>query len=188
MVKKDHLVSLRSEKAMEKLLFHNIFGILFEECTNSSMAFRYYILCALAFRLAPGTSAGNYGLHRWPFAHPFHYYLLTDHRGYSVLSLSSSVILYRYIKIMHLIYRSKKQALPIVNDNKLSPYLAPVAHQSPPSIFQKKSIEILLDKHITPFTPSSQTLCCYKPQRKTLYKGSKTRKADSEYLKIAGRG
>jgi hypothetical protein len=87
---------------------------------------------------------------------------------------------------MHLIYRSKKQTLPIVHDAKLQPYMSP-PHQPPLPLFQKKSIEIILDRHITPFTPSSQALYCYKPQKKTLYR-AKSRKAESGYLKIAGRG
>lgn len=75
---------------------------------------------------------------------------------------------------MHLIYRSKKQTLPIVQEAKLKPYLPP--SHSPPPLFQKKSIEIILDRHITPFTPSSQGLYCYKPQKKTLYR-AKSKKA-----------
>ena len=91
---------------------------------------------------------------------------------------------------MHLIYRSKRQTLPIVHDSKLAPYMTPVSiHHSPPAITQKKSIEIILDKHIAPYNPSSQALGCYKPQRKTLYKANnKSKKADSGYLKMASKG
>jgi len=85
-------------------------------------------------------------------------------------------------------YRSKKQPLPIVNDNKLAPYITPVFHHhSPPAHPQKKSIEIILDKHISPFTPGSQTLVCYKPQRKSLYKSNRQKKAESGYLKVMGK-
>lgn len=76
---------------------------------------------------------------------------------------------------MHLIYRSKKQSLPIVHEPKLAPYMTTVAHHSPPHHFQKKSIEIILDKHINSITPTSQALGCYKPQRKSLYRASKSR-------------
>ena len=89
---------------------------------------------------------------------------------------------------MHLIYRSKKQNLPIVHDSKLAPYMTPVHnHHSPPHNGQKKSIELILDKHIAPFNPSSQALVCYKPTRKTLYKQNRSKKADSGYLKVMGK-
>jgi hypothetical protein len=89
---------------------------------------------------------------------------------------------------MHLVYRSRKQTLPIVNDHKLAPYMSPISqHHSPPAVPQKKSIEIILDRHIAPFTPSSQALMCYKPQRKTLYKSKQQKKAESGYLKVTGR-
>ena len=88
---------------------------------------------------------------------------------------------------MHLMYRSKKQNLPIVRDPKLAPYMTPMHNQSPPTITKKKSIEVILDKHIVPFNQNSQALGCYKPQRKTLYKASKSKKADSGYLKVMGK-
>ena len=89
---------------------------------------------------------------------------------------------------MHLIYRSKKQSLPIVHDNRLAPYMTPVHNpHSPTGIQQKKSIEIILDKHITPGNPSSQTINVYKPQRKTFYKPNKSKKSDSGFLKVMGR-
>jgi hypothetical protein len=83
---------------------------------------------------------------------------------------------------MHLIYRSRKQTLPLVQDHKLAPYMTPV-QQSPPPLFQKKSVEIILDKHITPFPPSTQALVCYKPHKKTMYRANKSRKAESGYLR-----
>jgi hypothetical protein len=79
---------------------------------------------------------------------------------------------------MHLIYRSKKQTLPIVPDGRLAPYMTPVHNpHSTQTIQQKKSIEIILDKHVTPSNPNNQALGCYKPQRKTMYKGSKSKKS-----------
>ena len=90
-------------------------------------------------------------------------------------------------KKMHMIYRSKKQNLPIVNDPKLAPYMTPLSHHSPPALTHKKSIEIILDKHIAPLAPNSQTLVCYKPQRKTMYKNNRHKKADSGYLKVMGK-
>ena len=46
---------------------------------------------------------------------------------------------------------------------------------------------MILEKHAAPIHPNSQTLGCYKPQRKTLYKASKPKKADSGYLKVMGK-
>ena len=66
--------------------------------------------------------------------------------------------------------------------------MTPVSHhQSPPAITHKKSIEIILDKHIAQPNPSTQALGCYKPQRKTLYKQNRSKKADSGYLKVMGK-
>ena len=88
---------------------------------------------------------------------------------------------------MHLIHRNKKQTLPYVRDTKLAPYMTPVSHQSPTALVHKKSIDIILDKHITPIPQNTQTLLCYKPQRKTIYRSNKTKRADSGYLRVAGR-
>ena len=87
---------------------------------------------------------------------------------------------------MHLIYRTKKQSLPIVNDPKLSPYYHQV-HYSPTNTFfsRKKSIDVILEKHKihSNNTINDQILIYNKPARKTSYRPSKTRKAESGYLK-----
>jgi hypothetical protein len=91
---------------------------------------------------------------------------------------------------MHLIYRSKKQTLPVVHDSKLAPYMASVVHQQSPTtqaVGRKKSVELILEKHIGTYAPGIQALVCYKPQRKTMYRASKTKKGDSGFLKVTGR-
>jgi hypothetical protein len=87
---------------------------------------------------------------------------------------------------MHLIYRSKKQPLPMVNDTKLAPYY-PQVHLSPTNAYfsRKKSIDVILEKHKVHnnATINDQILLYNKPARKTSYRPSKTRKAESGYLK-----
>lgn len=86
---------------------------------------------------------------------------------------------------MHLIYRSKKQALPIVNDPKLAPY-DPEIHRSPTNTLfsRKKSIDVILQKHKNQnVTINDQLLIYQKPVRKTPYRPQRTRKAESGYLK-----
>jgi hypothetical protein len=85
---------------------------------------------------------------------------------------------------MHFIYRSKKQALPLVNDPKLAAYY-PQIHHSPTNTYfsRKKSIDVILEKHKAHnATINDQILIYQKPLRKT-YRPSKTRKPDSGYLK-----
>jgi hypothetical protein len=84
---------------------------------------------------------------------------------------------------MHLIYRSKKQALPLVNDIKLAPYYPQIHHSPTNTLFsRKKSIDVILDKHKNA-TINDQILVYQKPVRKTSYRPQKTRKAESGYLK-----
>ncbi len=88
---------------------------------------------------------------------------------------------------MHLIYRSKKQPLPLVNDPKLAAYY-PQIHHSPtnPYFSRKKSIDVILNKQdkqkMQNATINDQILIYQQPLRKT-YRPSKTRKAESGYIK-----
>jgi hypothetical protein len=91
---------------------------------------------------------------------------------------------------MHLMYRSKKQTLPIVNDLRLAPYCPnpnPIPQPSPTSALfsRKKSIDFILEKHPHPsnLNINDQILIYHKPVRKTTYRPQKNRKAESGYLK-----
>ena len=80
---------------------------------------------------------------------------------------------------MHLVYRSKRQTLPIVND-KLTQYYPQIHHSPTSTLFsRKKSIDAIMEKgHI-----NDQILIYQKPVRCTMYKPNRTRKAESGDLK-----
>ena len=84
---------------------------------------------------------------------------------------------------MHLAYRNRKQTLPVVplQDNKLAPYYAKNSHSPTPnnSLSRKKSIDLILDKHISRHT---QHPLVYKSFRKTNYRSTKAHRADSGAL------
>ena len=85
---------------------------------------------------------------------------------------------------MHLIYRSKKQPLPLP-DNKITPYspLPPSQLNSTHEIFRKKSIDIVFDKHPYPLNINEAAMIYNPPQRKTFYRRSKSKKSESTYIK-----
>lgn len=85
---------------------------------------------------------------------------------------------------MHLVHRSKKQTLPIVND--LNSYYIQVHHSPTNSLFaRKKSIDVILQKHQQNI--NDQILLHPKPVRKTMYHPHRTKKAESGYLKSSNK-
>ena len=79
---------------------------------------------------------------------------------------------------MHLAYRNRKQTLPVMplQDNKLAPYYAKNS-QSPTQnnpLSRKKSIDLILDKHISRHTHHPLV---YKTFRKTNQRLNKAHKA-----------
>lgn len=86
---------------------------------------------------------------------------------------------------MHLIYRSKKQPLPLLPENKIQPYCptAPAQRNTPTEIFRKKSIDIVFDKHLYPLNINEAAMIYNPPQRKTFYRRNKSKKSESTYIK-----
>jgi len=86
---------------------------------------------------------------------------------------------------MQSLYRSKKQNLPLVLDSKLTPYL-PHSTNSPsnPLFSRKRSIDLIMEKHqMSNINNINQIGIYQRPNRKTTYRPSRTRKAGSGYFK-----
>lgn len=85
---------------------------------------------------------------------------------------------------MHLIYRSKKQTLPVVPQNKIAWLPSSSSQQNPSSeMNRKKSIDIVFDKHLYPMNATEAAMIYNPPQRKTFYRKARSKKAESGYIK-----
>jgi len=87
---------------------------------------------------------------------------------------------------MHLIYRSKKQSLPVVPPSKIGSYFPPSNSQqnATSDMLRKKSIDIVFDKHLYPMNTTEAVMIYNPPQRKTYYRRSKSKKAESGFIKV----
>jgi hypothetical protein len=89
---------------------------------------------------------------------------------------------------MNYIYRSKKQTLPaVVAESKLAPYMP--LPSSPPhtNLFtRKKSIDLIMEKHSKFILNKNDAIPLHnRTMRKTNYRPSKNRKAESSYIKLS---
>jgi len=75
-------------------------------------------------------------------------------------------------KNMHLIYRNKKQPLPILPDSKTATHglSTLIHHNTTTELFRKKSIDIVFDKHLYPLNVNEAAMIYNPPQRKTFYR------------------
>jgi len=75
-------------------------------------------------------------------------------------------------KNMHLIYRTKKQTLPLLSDSKTTSHAPSTLTQNNTAaeIFRKKSIDIVFDKHLYPSNVNEAAMIYNPPQRKTFYR------------------